>query len=73
MKKKFLDSAKKSTTDAIKTALKRAVQKTAEAIGDLTGNKTADKITGVSKKSKNNEANYESETPKERYISPEKR
>ena len=40
---KLLDSAKKSTTDAIKTASKRAIQKTAEATGDLTGNKIADK------------------------------
>ena len=32
---KRLDSAKKSTTDAIKTASKRAIQKTAEATGDL--------------------------------------
>ena len=47
---KLLDSAKKSTTDAIKTASKRAIQKTAEATGDLTGNKIADKITSVSKK-----------------------
>ena len=36
---KRLDRAKKSTTDAIKTASKRAIQKTAEATGDLTGNK----------------------------------
>ena len=73
---KLLDSAKKSTTDAIKTARKRAIQKTAESTGDLTGNKIADKITSVSKNSKkpqNNKANEESETPKERYISPEKR
>ena len=48
---KLLDSAKKSTTDAIKTASKRAIQKTSEATGDLIGNKTADKITSVSKKS----------------------
>ena len=47
---KLLDSAKKSTTDAIKTASKRAIQKTAEATGDLIGNKTADKITSVLKK-----------------------
>ena len=39
---KLLDSAKKSTTDAIKTASKRAIQKTAEATGDLTGDKVAD-------------------------------
>ena len=51
---KLLDSAKKSTADAIKTASKRAMQKTAEATGDLIGNKIADKITSVSKKSNNN-------------------
>ena len=45
-----LDSAKKSTTDAIKTALKRATRKTAEAAGDLIGNKIADKITSISSK-----------------------
>ena len=49
--KKLVDTAKKSTTDAIKTASKRAIQKTAEATGDLEGNKIADKITSVSKKS----------------------
>ena len=32
---KLLDKAKKSTTDAMKTASKRAIQKTAEATGDL--------------------------------------
>ena len=35
---KLLDSTKKSTTGAIKTASKRAIQKTAEATGDLVGN-----------------------------------
>ena len=40
---KLLYSAKKSTTDAIKTASKRAIQKTPEATGDLIGNKIADK------------------------------
>ena len=53
---KLLDSAKKSTTDPIKTASKRAIQKTAEA-------------TGVSKKSsaehsKNDDANSQIEVPK---------
>ena len=42
---KLLDSAKKSTTDAIKTASKRAIQKRAKAAGDLVGNKIADKIS----------------------------
>ena len=47
---KLVDTAKKSTTDAIKTGSERAIQKTAEATGDLIGNKTADKITSLSKK-----------------------
>ena len=47
---KLLNSAKKFTTDAIKTASKTAIQTTAEATGDLIGNKIADKITSVSKK-----------------------
>ena len=41
---KLLDNAKKSTTEAIKTASKRAIQKTAEATGDLISDKSADKI-----------------------------
>ena len=70
---KLLDSAKKSTTDAIKTASKRAIQKTAEATGDLIGNKIADKITSVSKKKSTHdetEVDVERATPKKRYISP---
>ena len=47
---KLLDSIKKSTTYAIKTASKRTIQKTAESTGDLIGNKIADKITNASKK-----------------------
>ena len=73
---KLFDSANKSTTDAIKTASKRAIQKAAEGTGDLIGNKSADKITSISKKSKkpqNNEANDESKAPTERYISSEKK
>ena len=74
--KKLLDSAKKSTTDAIKTASKRAIQKTAEAPGDLIRNKIADKIKNVSKKSNNNNNNNEDvelTTHKKRYISTEER
>ena len=41
---KIFDSAKKSTTDAMKIASKRAIQKTAEATGDLISNKIPDKI-----------------------------
>ena len=69
---KLLDSTKKSTTDATKTASKRAIQKTAEATGDLIGNKNANKITKASKNNSKVDKN-ESEIPKERYISPEKR
>ena len=53
---KLLDTAKKSTTDTIKTASKRAIQKTVEAAGGLIGNKIAGKITSVSKNHKNNES-----------------
>ena len=75
---KLLDSAKKSTTDAIKTGSKRAIQKTAEATDDLIGNKIADKIKSISKKSNNNNNNNNNEdmeitTPKKKYISPEER
>ena len=76
---RLLDSAKKSTTDAIKTASRRAIQKTAEATGDLIGNKIADKITSVSKKPSNNNKNnnnnedVEITAHKKRYISPEER
>ena len=76
-----LDSTKKSTTGAIKTASKRAIQKTAEATRDLIGNKIADKITSVSnkkstKKLHNNdeiEEDAEITTHKKRYTSPEER
>ena len=76
---KPLDSAKKSTTDATKTASKRSIQKTAESTGYLIGNKTADKIKSVSKKSTKElpndatEVDVERATPKKRYISPEER
>ena len=48
---KSFDTARESTTEAIKTASKRAVQKIVEAAGDLIGSKIADKITSISKKS----------------------
>ena len=71
--------AKKSATDAIKSASKRAIQKTAEATGDLIGNKVDDsEVTKASKElhsktSQNNldEAKNKTEIPKERHISPE--
>ena len=73
---KLADTAKKSATDAVKTASKRAVQKTAEATGDLIGSKIADKITSASKKSRDEELSpteVNKEMPKERYISPKER
>ena len=86
---KLLNNAKKSTTDAIKTASERAIQKVAEATGDLIGNKIADKITSVSKKSNddnnnnsnnnnnnnsnNNNEDLELTTHKKRCTSPEER
>ena len=76
---KLLGRAKKSTTDAIKTASKRLIQKTAETTGDLIGKKMAEKITSVSTKksaelcsTKNDDANNEIEVPK-KDISPKER
>ena len=73
---KLADAAIKSTTDAIKTALKKAVQKTDEATGDLVRNKIADKYTSTSKKALKKSRDEElsptevsKEIPKERYIS----
>ena len=59
---KCLDSDKKSTTDAIKTASKRVIPKTAEAAGDLIGNKIANKITSISKKKSAKELRDNGET-----------
>ena len=82
---KLVVTAKKSTTDAIKTASKRAIQKTSEATGDLVGTKIADRITAkpspkdvtsASKKSHNEEIQsneVNNEIPKEIYISPKER
>lgn len=41
---KFLDHAKQSDTDWLKTALKRVIQRTAEGTGAFIGKKIADKI-----------------------------
>ena len=49
----LLDSAKISTTDAIKAASKQAIQKTAEAPGDLIDNKSVSKQ--AAKELQNNE------------------
>ena len=84
---KLLESAKKSTTDAIKTTSKKVIQKTTEATGDLIDNKIANKITSILKKlrSKKSSTNIDDNdddddddgieltTHKKRYISPEER
>ena len=75
---KLLHHAKQSATDAFKTVSKRAIQKTAVAIGDLIGNKNADKITKVSKNSQKNNSEtvtneHDKEIPRKRYISPRER
>ena len=72
--KKCLDRAKKSTTDAMKTASKKEIQITAEATHDLIGNKISHKITKASKTSQSNleAVKSEEDIPKERYISLEK-
>ena len=71
--KKLVDTAKKSARDASK----RAIQKTAKATGDLVGNKIADKITSVSKKSTKKFPTIDEDagltTHKKRYISPGER
>ena len=69
---KIIDTAKKSATDVIKTASQWAIQKTAEAMDDLVGNKIADKITSISKKStkilRDIDEDAELSTRKKRYI-----
>ena len=71
---KLLDSAKNSTTDAIKTASKTAIQKTAKATGDLIdNNKIADKVTNVSEKPSNNNDDGVELTTHKRHISSEER
>ena len=76
---KLLNSAKKSTADAIKTASTTAIQKTVEATGDLIGNRIADKIKCFKEKSAKELQNTETEvdvekaTPKKRYSSPEEK
>ena len=65
-----IDSAKESTTNAIKTASKKAIQNIAEATGELIDNKIPDKITSVWKTSaktlQNDETDVERAIPKKR-------
>ena len=72
---KLLNSAKKSTTDAIKIASNRTIQNTAEKTGDLIGNKIQEKIISISKtSSKELHSQNENEIEiRKKDISPEKR
>ena len=54
--KKLMDTATNTGTDAAKTTSKRVVQKTMGAMGDLTGNKIADKITSIGKSKEKKES-----------------
>ena len=71
MRKKLLDHAKKSATDAIKTFPKKVIQKTVEATGDLIGNTIVNRITKVLNDSETVTNEHDKEMPKEIYISPE--
>ena len=76
MRQKLLDDAKQPASGRIKNSPKRVIQKSLEATGDLIGNKTADKITKVSKYSQQHNSekarsDYYIEIPTERYVSPE--
>ena len=64
-----MDTATETGIDASKATSNGVVQKTAEAIGDLIGNKIADKITQVGKSKEYDKANKVEEI----YIPPEKR
>ena len=76
VRQKLFDHAKQFATDALKTSSKRVIKKAAEATGDLIGNKTANKITKLSKKSQqyNSEIvtnEHDKEILKEKCVSPE--
>ena len=64
-----MDTATKTGIDAAKSASKREVQNTVEAIGDLIGNKIANRITSIGRL-KEKEKTKKAE---ENYIPPEKR
>ena len=70
--------AKKYVIDAFKKSSKWVIQKTAQEIGDLIGNKIANRITIVTRNSQENNLEtvkneYDKEIPKERYVYPEER
>ena len=75
---KRLDHAKQSATYPPKTTSKKVIKKVAEETGGLICNKTANRITKVSRSSPQNNSEaftneHDKEIPKERYRTPEKR
>ena len=67
----FLDHAKKSATDALKTASKIAIQKAEETTSDLIGNKIANRITKVSNNSEQVTNDQGKDIPKKRFFRKE--
>ena len=73
---KLFDHTKRSATHALKAASKKKEFKDQEPTGDLICNLIANKITKVSRYSTQNTSatvEYETEIPKERYISSKKK
>ena len=75
---KLIDRDKKSGTGALKTVSERPIQEMVEEVGDLTGNKTADEITKISKiLQENNSETVSNEDDKiiakERFLSLEEK
>ena len=65
-----MNTATKTGIYAVKTASTQVVQNTAEGIGDLIGNRIADKVTSIGK---SKEKKGKTEKAEEIYIPPEKR
>ena len=73
---KLPDHNLKLLDHSFNTASKKAIQKRAEASGDVIGNNISNIITKVSRNLQHNTSRTvqsETEIPKERYISPEKK
>ena len=58
--KKLMNTATKTGIYAVKTASTQVVQNTAEGIGDLIGNRIADKVTSIGKSKEEKGKNRES-------------
>ena len=75
--KKIIDAAKKICNGCSKNSITTTNSKNCRATGDLVGNKIADKITSISKKSTKKlptiDEDAELTTHKKRYISPKEK